>query len=375
MPRPQVVVTVAAASPRRGIDSDTGRTFLVYPAGTGPTTPTLCLTGAQATAAGVTPTYAQYVSDALTEGSPDVVVVRAEVTPENAAAAPLSVWANALAKLDVTSYGAGQVIIPGVAAPNAHDALVAHAASSGRTVLLDGDVDATSTELVAFANAQQDKAGATRAGLIAAWVKATGAAGVDRVIPGSVIAAGLAGRSDGRVGHAGGVPAFTQNGAGISRLATDVTATYSTGEQDSLADHGVSPFIARPGQVILGNWRSISSDARWSQLQFGRLAMQIANGASGTLDVFLGRTIDAQGLLHNEVQAAVVSQLAQLEAANALYGSGGSSYRVTVSNDPDDAAAGLIRVSIEVQFSKYAERVEFDVVVYQPGAMPTEGVA
>jgi len=375
MPRPQVVVSVAAASPRRGIDSDTGRTFLVYPATAGPAAPVRCRTGAQATAAGVTPQYAQYVADALTEGSPEVVVVRAEVTPENASAAPQSVWATALDKLDVTTYGIGQVIIPGVAAVNAHNALLVHAAATARTVLLDADFDASTSELLAFASAQAAKPGAIRAGLFAGWVKATGTAGVDRTIPGSVIAAGLVGRSDGRVGNAGGVPAFMQNAAGISRLATDVTATFTAAEQDTLADSGINPFVGRPGYVVLGNWRSISSDSRWKQLQFGRLAMQIAAGSSGALDTFLGRTIDARGLLRNEIEAAVVSLLAQLETSDALYGTGGSSYRVTVGDSDEDAAAGLIRVNIEVQFSKYAERVEFDVVVYQPGAMPTEEVA
>lgn len=371
MPRPQVVVTVAAAPPRRGIDSDTGRTFLVFPAAAGPDTPVVCRTGAQATAAGVPAPYDQYVADALAEGSPEVVAVRAEVTPEDAAAASASVWATALNKLDVTTYGVGQVIIPGVAAPNAHDALVAHANSTARTVLLDADVDATASELVAFATAQAEKPGAIRAGLIASWVTATGAAGTDRNVPGSVIAAGLAGRSDGLVGHAGGVPAFTQRSAGISRVATGVTATFTTSEQDTLADSGVSPLLGRPGYVMLGNWKALTSDSRWEQLQFGRLAMQIGAGSAKTLEAFLGRTIDGSGALFDEVKAAVESLLAALETSGALYGTSGSSYVVTVSDSDEDAAAGILRVGIEAMFSKYAERVEFSVVVYQPGELST----
>ncbi|WP_369070019.1 hypothetical protein [Kineococcus terrestris] len=374
MPRPQVVVSVAAAPPRRGIDSDTGRTFLIWPGTTGPQNPVRCRAATEATDAGIPQPYAQYVADALAEGSPEVIAVRADIAALDAAGAQVSVWANALAKADVATYGIGQVIIPGVASQNAHDALLAHADATNRCVLLDGDVDSTVAELTAFAAAQEAKPGAVRAGLIAGWVSAVGTAGVDRQIPGSVIVAGLVGRRDGLLGHAGGVPAGSQNGAGISRLATNVSLTFTDAQQDVLADNGINPLVRRPGQVLLGNWRSLSADSRWTQLQFGRLAMQIGNGAAGVLDEFLFRTIDARGQLANEIEAAVVSLLAQLEASDALYGTNGSSYRVVVSDSPADAAAGLVRVSIEAAFSKYAERLVFDVVVQQPGAL-TEEVA
>lgn len=142
MPRPQIVVNVTSTPVRRGADSPTGTAFMAYTAATGPAGPVAVTSPAAAVAAGIPQAVVDYISDCLTLGAPRVVAVRATAA---GADATLAEWTAALEQMEDT-YGMGQVMIPGVATTAAHDALLAHANTTGRTVLLDGETDATATE-------------------------------------------------------------------------------------------------------------------------------------------------------------------------------------------------------------------------------------
>lgn len=371
MPRPQVVVTIAAAPSRRGVETTTGNAFLVYPASNGSSDPQR-FTSATAAAAVLPATPAQYVADLLTQGAPSVTAVRANVEPVNATAASQTTWADALSRLSVASFGVGQVLIPGVASTAAYSALAAHAVDTGRVPLFDVDSDATAAEAKGYRDTVKTNEGATRGGVFAGWIEAPGDGNTTRQIPASVAAAGLAARMDGRAGHAGRQPAGTQEFGDAGRVygATGVTVSYSDDDLDLLADNGVNPFIVRDGAVYLWDWVAATTDDRWRQLNYGRLAMQITTGTADLLGQFLFRPIDGKGKLFAEVEAAIDGYLLGLYNAGAVYGdTSDEAYVVDVKGVTtiEDVRAGTIRAALEVAFTPGARRVVFNITVQRPG--------
>lgn len=363
MPRPQIVVNVTAALARRGAPTATGTAFFVFAGATGPLVPTRCLTEAAALTAGVPSGVAAWVGYCLSEGAPEVIVVRA------AAVAPLAVteaeWTIALT-LFTDEFGAGQVVIPGVDTAAAYAALLAHSAASGRTVLLDGATDTTSATAVAAASGLAAGAGADRAGFIAPWVTLPGAAGVAVEVPGSVIAAALAARGDAVVGHANHAPAGDQGrGAGIVNRGINVTQTFTATELDDLHDAGVSVIRQVYGKPTLYGWRSVSSDARFAQLNAGRFSMELGTGLFGAAGQFLFRQIDGRGHLFAELEGALRGYLAPLWSKDALYGAtADDAFGVSVAdvNTPTTIAAGELHSSVEVALTPHTEKVVIDVV-------------
>ncbi len=363
MPRPQIIVNVTAALARRGAPTATGTAFFAFAGATGPTSPVRCLTSADATAAGVPSGVASWVGYCLSEGAPEVVVVRAAAVDVNAVTE--AEWTTALG-LFTDEFGAGQVMIPGVATAGAYAALLAHSDATGRTVLLDAESDATAATAAAAASGLAAGAGAERAGLIAPWVQMPGPAGVAVEVPGSVIAAALAARGDAVVGHANHAPAGDQGrGAGIVNRGINVTATYTAAELDTLHDAGVSVIRQMYGKPTLYGWRSVSSDDRFRQLNAGRFSMQLGTGIFAAAEQFLFRNIDGRGHLFAELEGALRGYLMPLYAADALYGAtADDAFDVAVAdvNTPDTIAAGELRSSVEVALTPHTEKVVIDVV-------------
>lgn len=362
MPRPQIVVNVIAALQRRGAPTDTGVAFMVYAGASGPDTPTSCLSAADALAANVPAVQAAWVGDLLTQGAPQVYVLRAAAVDANTVTE--AEWAAALAKL-TTDYGPGQVVIPGVNTAGAYAALIDHAASTKRTVLLDAAKDATATALTTAAAGLAAGDGAERATIVAPWVTVPGPGGVAREVPGSVIAAGLAARGDARVGHTNHAPAFDQGvGAGAVQRGIDVTTTYTAAEQDALHDAGVSVIRNVRGVPTLYGWVSLSSDDRFRQLNWGRMHMELYYGISALVEQFLGRQIDGQGKLFAELGGALRGYFLRLYEADALYGSAPDDAYDVDTVTPNTAAtvqAGELHALAEVSLSAHTEKVVIDV--------------
>lgn len=363
MPRPQIIVNVTAALPRRGAPTATGTAFFVFAGAAGPAAPVVCRSAADATAAAAPANIVSWVGDALTEGAPEVVIVRADAA--DPAAVTQAEWEAALG-LFTSGYGPGQVLIPGVDDAAAHAALLAHADTAGRTVLLDAAADAASADLVAAATGLAAAAGAGRAGLIAPWVVVPAAAGATRSVPGSVMAAGLAARGDAVVGHANNAPAGDQGrGAGTINHGTDVTAVFTNDELDALNDAGVSIIRQVYGKPTLYGWRSVSNDDRFAQLNAGRMSMQLGTGINAAAEQFLFRQIDGQGRLFAELDGALRGYLLPLWNANALYGATPADafdVEVAAVNTPETIAAGELHAAVEVALTPHTERVVIDVV-------------
>lgn len=360
MPRPQIVVNVTAALPRRGAPTATGTAFFVFAGATGPLEPVRLISQSQAVDAGVPATVATWVGDALAQGAPEVIAVRADALDSQAVTE--TEWAAALDLL-VDGFGPGQVLIPGVDTPAAHNALIAHAETSGRTVLLDGAATAGADDLQLIAASVAATAGAERAGLIAPWVTMPGPAGTTREVPGSVVAAGLAARGDARVGHANHAPAGDEHG--LVRRGIAPTATFTNAELDDLHDAGVSVIRQRYGVPVLYGWRSLSDDERFRQLNAGRFSMQLGTGIHAAAEQFLFRQIDGQGRLFAELEGALRGYLLPLWNADALFGAtADDAFDVEVAAVNTDAtiAAGELHAAVEVKLTPHTERIVIDVV-------------
>jgi hypothetical protein len=364
MSRPQIVVNVSAALQRRGAPTDTGRAFMVYAGAGGPSTPTRCLSAADASAASVPATQAAWVGDGLRQGAPEVWVLRAAAVDPDAVTQPE--WATALAKL-TNEFGPGQVFIPGVDTAAAYAALIAHAdAMPSRCVLLDGASDVTADTAAAAAAGLAASNGAERAGMIAPWVTVPGEAGTTHDVPGSVIAAGLAARGDAIVGHTNHAPAGRQGrDAGVVTKGIDTTVHYTNTELDTLHDAGVSVIRQDRGEPTLYGWVSVSDDARFRQLNWGRTHMLLGTGVAALVEQFLFRQIDGQGKLFAELEGALRGYLQPLWQKDALYGeTADDAYDVdTFSvNTETTVQAGELHAAVEVSLSAHTEKVVIDVV-------------
>jgi hypothetical protein len=363
MPRPQIIVNVTAALPRRGAPTETGTAFFAFTGATGTLDPIRCQSAADAVAAAAPTNIVSWVGDALRLGAPEVVIVRAAA--EDVADVEEAEWAVALGKL-TDGYGPGQVAIPGVSSPAAHAALLDHSAASGRTVLLDGDSTPMAVELTTIATGVAAADGAIRATVAAPWVTVPAPASTTRDVPGSVIAAGLAARGDAAVGHANHAPIFDQGrGAGRVDHGVGVTATFTNTELDALHDAGVSVIRMDLGVPTLSGWVSLSTDERFRQLNAGRISMQLGVGVQAAARQFLGRQIDGRGLLFGELEAGLRGYLLPLWSADALFGeTADDAFDVEVAavNTPETIAAGELHAAIEVALTPHTERVVIDVV-------------
>lgn len=365
MTRPQVTVNVAAALQRRGAPTDTGVAFVVFAGATGPSTPTECKSKADALAASVPETIATWIGDALNQGAPKVWALRAAAV--DAAAVTEAEWTTALEKL-TADYGPGQVLIPGVNSAAAYAALLDHAATFNRTVLLDAAEDATATAIATAAGGLAAAEGADKAALLAGWSILPGPAGVPRSVPASVITAGLVGRNDANVGHANNAPAGDQGrGAGFVNGALGLALTFTDTELDTLADAGVTVFRSIRGQAQLYDWVSLSTDARYRQLNWGRMAMQLQYGLAALMEKFLFRQLTP--LLFAEVEGTLTGYLIPLSV-------GESAALVAPADDPTKAPffvqvaevnntetmlAGQLKSAVGVSFSPFTREVVIDV--------------
>jgi len=360
--RPKIVVNVAAALQRRGAPTDTGVAFVVFAGAAGPTEPVECKSKADAVTASVPDSVATWIGDILNQGAPKVWALRA--TALDVDAVTEAEWTTALDLL-ARDLGPGQVLIPGVTDSAAHGALLAHSAAFGRTVLLDVAEDADAATVAAAATGLAAGEGSDKATICDGWSILPGPAGVARKVPASVITAGLVGRNDATAGHANNAPAGDQGrGAGFVNGALGIVTPRTDAELDTLHDAGVSTYRSIRGQVQLYGWVSLSTDARFRQLNWGRMAMQLQYGLASLNEKFLFRQIDGQGLLFAEVEGANRGYLKPLWTAGALYGAtADDAFDVDVAgvNSPETTAAGELHSAVAVSFSPHTEQVVVDV--------------
>lgn len=366
MARPQITVNITGAVPVAGAPVDTGTLFFVYAGTGGPSVPTTCRSIADAVAAGVPAPTAAWVGDALAQGAPEVIVLRAAAV--DPATVTLAEWNTALAVL-TPSYGPGQVVIPGVSTAFAHQALLAHvAASPQRVALLDaGSADSAAT-IAAAAAALAASAGATRSAFVTPWAKFPDIGGTSRTTPASIVAAGLAARGDAVVGNANNSPIFDQGrGAGTVIGASGVTAAFTDADTDTLYTAGVNAIRYWNSVYALTGWEALAStDPIWHQFGIGRLAMQLTAGLTSIMGQFLGQQIDGKGHLFSAIDGAIRGYLLDIYEEAGLYGeTPADAFDVVcdfTNNTPATIAAGQVHASVSIVATSSTEQITIDVV-------------
>lgn len=358
-----IVVTITEAIARRGAPVPTGTAFMTYAAAAGPDVPVVCTSQAQATTAAVPDAIAAFVGDALSIGAPEVVIVRTAAL-DNAAVTQAE-WTTALNKF-TEGFGAGQVMIPGVSTAAAYAALVAHAAATKRTALLDTIAAPVPATIATTAAGLAAAAGAEHATILPPHITVPGPGGTTRNVVGSVAAAGLAARSDQAVGHANNAPIFDQGrGAGFVPNGLGTTKAFTKAEIATMNDAGISVFNTRQGLPVLEAWVSLSDDPIFRQLNTGRFVMQIADGIASGAYQFQGRGNDGRSLL-TDFEGWLRGYLQQLWDKGALYGAtADEAFDVDVAsvNDDETAAAGELNANVAVSLTQHTQKVQFNVSI------------
>ncbi|WOF23841.1 hypothetical protein N8K70_03935 [Microbacterium betulae] len=369
MARPQVSVNISEALPVASLPTATGTLFYAFAGTGGPLVPTSVTSAAEAETAGVPAAIATQIGDALSQGVPEVIVLRAAA--ESATAVTETEWATALDLL-APSFGPGQVTIPGVASTAAHTALLAHvAANPQRVAFLDVGENDTAATIATTAAALAATAGAERTGLFGPWVQLPGTTGA-RAVPASLVAAGLAARGDAAVGNANHAPIFDQGrGAGSVRNGLGVVSAFGDGEVDTLYDAGANVFRDVLGVVTLTGWKSLGTDAVWRQLNIGRLTAEISARISSLMYQYLGSPIDGQGILLSQVAGDISGYLLGLHTARALYGdTPEDAYEIVCdfsNNTAETIANGEVHADIAITASTAAEQIVINIVTSLAG--------
>jgi hypothetical protein len=235
--------------------------------------------------------------------------------------------------------------VPGAAGilSTTHDALIQHAADNNRIALLDADPDSTATELSALATTLAGDANARYAALFA---------------PGAIVP-GLT-SADTRT-----VPAAGVNG--ISRFATDLAATFTDAERESLNDDGVDVARLVYGQVETYGYRTLAPvDSGWSNLGNARLNMEVVAKAEAIGERYMFAQIDGRGIKISQFGAELSGMLVPYYDAGSLFGeSAHDAFFVDVGpavNTVETIANGELHAVVGVRMSPFAEYVVIEIV-------------
>lgn len=276
-------------------------------------------------------------------------------------------WQAAL-DLFVADYGIGQISAPGQTSDVRHTQVLANAADTFRTAILDAPDTATSGTLLSSAAAA--RAGDERhGGLFAPWLVIPGYSGstVERVVPPSGHVAGNLARNDAS-GLGVGQPAAGDRGE--SGYATGISQQpWTESTRQSLNDGGVNVIIDRFGAIRTYGWRSLVSsvlDPDWVDLGHSRLFMAVAGESAAVGEGFLFEEIDGQGKLISDFGAALTAMLMRFWQNNDLYGAtAAEAFFVDVGstvNTPESLAQNQLKAVINIRMSPFAEFIPIEIV-------------
>jgi hypothetical protein len=362
MTRPGVVVTSRADVPPRSAPTNAGMAFLVGATESGEAVKrVVSMTQYEAEfgqRAGFTDAY-DAAEAFYREGGSALTVSRTNMVPATPSVP------DALTAL-TKSYGPGQIFVPGADGllSTTHDALIAHAGDNNRIALLDTDPDATATELTALATTLAGDANARYAALFAPAAIVPGLTSADtRTVPYSALEAGIMSRN--AAAFSPNVPAAGING--ISRFATDLTATFTDAEREDLNDAGVDVARLVYGQVETYGYRTLApADSGWSNLGNARLNMEIVAKAEAVGERYMFAQIDGRGIRISQFGAELAGMLVPYYDAGSLYGeSAHDAFFVDVGpavNTAETIANGELHAVIGARMSPFAEYVVIEIV-------------
>jgi hypothetical protein len=291
--------------------------------------------------------------------------------PKNITATPLSAGdddrgavsaADMIAAMDLFTedLGPGAVAIPGQTHSTVYAALAAHAANTGRIVLVNPPFGTSVTVAKSSARALRTTTNAYRTGFLYPWVEIPDETGGTRSIPPTGFVAGLRARS---IGIYGPWRAPTSDN-GNARFVVGVERTLTRAEINSLDDDAVSVIRVGRAGPQLRNWRSLSSDtSNWRSLAYIDELNDIAWQLEQRLDQYTGETWDGDLRLANRMETTCVGVLRPVSDAGGLYVARDPvtnqvvdpGYRVIVAdaaiNPPDQLEQGVADVFVAVRLS------------------------
>lgn len=285
-------------------------------------------------------------------------------------------WLNAINTF-LSSYGPGQVSMPGRTTGTAHANLIAHAAANNRRALLDFADTATRSTLVTAAGVDTAVSNSMYSAGFAPWIVVPGVtAGTTRTVPHSAFAAGLMARND----NAGVTPNQPSAGTqyGQARYVIGLSqAAWSDTDRGALNDAGVNVALAINGTITEFGYRTLAPPtvpADWLLLSNSRLVMAIVAQAQAIAQGYVFQQIDGQGHLFANLAGDLTGMLIPYFLDGSLFGdTPGDAFAVDTGpsvNTPTTIAALQLKAVISLALSPYAEQVPIEIVT----TTLTEGV-
>jgi hypothetical protein len=238
--------------------------------------------------------------------------------------------AEAAEALLLKSLGSGNMALPGVTSTEILKAMMKRADEKERTLLEDGINTSSAATIIAGAAELKGKPGAKRSAVFTPWGTGPGLApGLpDRVIPYSMVQAGIIARNDGSKSP----PPVNEPSAGdngVSLSLTGLAVQWTDAQRDELDAAGVNPVIVDPDDAKIkcygDNTLAGSAEPAWKTLSAARLFMLCASRGRLLLKPFYKKPIDPGRALINRAAGVLQSFLEELAAEEMLF------------NDPTEA--------------------------------------
>lgn len=375
-----VEVNVRALPPIRSTSTRTGRWMVLSTTAVGPLmTPTLLRSPAHlAEAFGPRDGANRIAYDSaelfFRSGGAELVLVR---LGSSAVVKDRALYDDALDALDA-SWGPGQVSIPGEVG-DAHAALLAHAAATGRIAILDEEVDTFAAERLIRQGDLAAVAGAHLGQVFGPWVAMTGPTGETVNTPASAQVAARINAMDVTAGHAGRAPIADQGlvppaGASVFGLGLAQRLTSDEQEQAFTAGFGLLTTPAETGLPTVQSFRSLATtDLAYGQLTVGRMAQDLRVRFDAVAGRFRGRGLTRDVL--REFGGALKAECLRLTAPDGPVFDTGDPLRPPYTVDVGPAvntdlsiASGIGRAAVGVRLAPYLDLVVIDVAARIAGS-------
>lgn len=274
-------------------------------------------------------------------------------------------YLNALNFID-TSFGPGQVMIPGRTTDPAHTQLVAHAAANNRIALLDVSDSATTSSLLTSAATVTTTGNGKYAAIFGPWLTIPGLTpNTVRTIPASGFAAALMARNDSQNSPA--VPAAGNNGQ--AQFVLTATQNYTDANRDALNTAGFNVIRNMLGGVRIYGYRTVAdpvNDPYNIQLGQARLLMEIVAQIGNIMENHLFKLMDGRGIEFAALAGDLNALLIGYYNDNSLYGdTPDDAFSIDTSsnvNTPTTVQNGELHAQVGLRMTPFAELVYVDII-------------
>lgn len=264
-------------------------------------------------------------------------------------------------------YGCGVYIETGATSAAAELRIAAHCAATNRIAITD-IADGTSVAAsVTQAGTEVNTANARRVKLNRSYANVAGlTAGTTRILPWSVIEAGIMGANDAK-GVPVGQPASGRYG--VSKTALSLVTEFNDTDRATLNDARVNVAIADTdtGDIMGYGNRSLSTAAGETQFSVQRTLMVIQAECELAAKAYVHRLVDGDQHVLGELLKDLIGICQNHRLAGDLFGkTDAEAFAVLVFevNTQDDLLAGIINATVDVLPSGAAEFVRINITAH-----------